>query len=112
MVAVGHKLSRRAVGVARALWLTMGVSRLPGRLTDGLSGIYVQHQPFGNATPGRQPGFCHCCVPSGRTALHWAARLADQVITAFTANTIKHEHHRYLRSETRFARHASLPAGA
>src|SRR5258707_14122673 len=92
-----------------ALWLTMEVSRLPERLPDSLSD---QYKAFSGAAPGRQPSFRHDCVLSGRTVFYWAAEPADKVIAAFTATTIKYEHHRYLRGETRFTCHASLQACA
>ena len=43
--------------------------------------------------PGGGPSFRHDCVRSGRPAFYRTAGPAEKVITAFTATTIKHEHH-------------------
>src|SRR5471030_2880792 len=48
---------------------------------------------LGGAVPGYRPSFRHDCVLFGRPAFYRTAEPAEKVIQAFTATTIKHEHH-------------------
>src|SRR5471030_730553 len=85
-----HALALLGRGGAVALWLAMAVWHLPERPFGGLPHEAVG---LGGAVPGYRPSFRHDCVLFGRPAFYRTAEPAEKVIQAFTATTIKHEHH-------------------